>query len=229
MTVLPPFARAREERRLSVETAAYAGAVAAAALPLALVGILAAEPLAAVLTGFGPEERARRGRRDAALADGRGPWASSRRGCSRARSPRWTTTSPPAIGYIGGSLVGLALILARIDENGVEAVAWGMALNAAIATLVSTLVLARRARAERMPRQAIRPRRGGMRRRMLRAPRDGVALPFALQAIYVICLPLASRGGVGDRDELRLRVPLARPRSSRSTASSASGSSRPCR
>ena len=41
----------------------------------------------------------------------------------------------PAIGYIGGSLVGLALILTRIDENGVDAVAWGMALNAAIATL----------------------------------------------------------------------------------------------
>ena len=31
VTVLPPLARAREERRLSVETAAYAGAVAAAA------------------------------------------------------------------------------------------------------------------------------------------------------------------------------------------------------
>ena len=60
VTVLPPLARAREERRLSVETAAYAGAVAAAALPLALVGILAAEPLAAVLTGFGPRRRATR-------------------------------------------------------------------------------------------------------------------------------------------------------------------------
>jgi hypothetical protein len=73
-----------------------------------------------------------------------------------------------------------------------------MALNAAIATLVSTLALARRARAERMPRQAIRPRRGGMRRRV-RELLAGAALPFALQAIYLICLPLAARGGVGDQ------------------------------
>jgi hypothetical protein len=197
VTVLPPLARAREERRLSVETAAYAGAVAAAALPLALVGILAAEPLAAVLTGFGPQEA-----RDAAaatlpwlMAAALGQFAAGLLASALAAMDDYVT---PAIGYIGGSLVGLALILARIDENGVDAVAWGMALNAAIATLVSTLALARRARAERMPRQAIRPRRGGMRRRV-RELLAGAALPFALQAIYLICLPLAARGGVGDQ------------------------------
>ena len=94
VTVLPPLARAREERRLSVETAAYAGAVAVAALPLALVGILAAEPLAARADRLRPRGGARRSRRDAPLADGRGRSASSPQGCSRARSPRWTTTSP---------------------------------------------------------------------------------------------------------------------------------------
>ena len=49
-----------------------------------------------------------------------------------------------------------------------------------------------------MPREAIRPRRGGIRRRV-RELAAGAALPFALQAIYLICLPLAARGGVGDQ------------------------------
>ncbi len=57
----------------------------------------------------------------------------------------------PAIGYVGGSLAGLAVILLRIDADGVEAVAWGMALNAAIATIVPAVALALRAGAERMP------------------------------------------------------------------------------
>ena len=196
VTVLPPLARARVERRLSAETAAYGGAAAVAALPLALVGILAAEPLAAVLTGFGPEPA-----RDAAaatlpwlVAAGLGQLAAGLLASALAAMDDYVT---PAIGYIGGSLAGLALILSRIDENGVDAVSWGMALNAAIATLVSAAALARRAGAERMPREAIRPRRGGLRRR-LRELLAGAALPFALQAIYLICLPIASRGGVGD-------------------------------
>ena len=103
----------------------------------------------------------------------------------------------PALGYVSGSLAGLALILARIDANGVDAVAWGMALNAAIATVVPAVALGLRARTERMPAGAIRPRRGGTRRR-LRELLAGAALPFALQAIYLVCLPIAARGGVGD-------------------------------
>ena len=103
----------------------------------------------------------------------------------------------PALGYVCGSLAGLALILARIDANGIDAVAWGMALNAAIATAVPAVALGLRARTERMPAGAIRPRRGGTRRR-LRELLAGAALPFALQAIYLVCLPIAARGGVGD-------------------------------
>ena len=89
------------------------------------------------------------------------------------------------------------MILLRIDADGVEAVAWGMALNAAIATIVPRVALARRARAERMPAAAVRPRRGGTRRR-LRELLAGAALPFALQGIYLVCLPIAARGDVGD-------------------------------
>ena len=166
-----------------------------------------------MLTGFGPEAA-----RDAAaatlpwlIAAALGQFAAGLLASALAAMDDYVT---PAIGYIGGSLAGLALILARIDENGVDAVAWGMALNAAIATLVSTLALARRARAraDAAPRRS--GRGGAACAGALRELLAGAALPFALQAIYLICLPIAARGGVGDRDELRLRVPHRRPPSS---------------
>ena len=196
VTVLPPLARARDDRRLSVETVAYAGALALVAVPIVLVGALAAEPFAALLTGFGPEEA-----RDAAastlpwlLVAALGQFAAGLFASAFAALDDYTT---PAVGYVTGSVVGLVLILLRIDENGVIAVAWGMALNAVIATLVPALALARRARREQMPGTAVRPRTGGTRTR-LRELLSGAALPFALQAVYVICLPIAALGGVGD-------------------------------
>ena len=196
VTVLPPLARARDERRLSVETVAYAGALAAVAAPVAIGGTLAAEPLAALLTGFGPERA-----RDAAASTL--PWllvaavghiAAGLLASAFAALDDYVT---PALGYVTGSIVGLVLILLRVDENGVVAVAWGMALNSTIATLVPILALARRARRERMPGTAVRPRRGGVVRR-LRELLTGATLPFALQAVYLICLPIAARGDVGD-------------------------------
>ena len=196
VTVLPPLARARDERRLSVETVAYAGALAAVALPVAIVGVLAAEPLAALLTGFGPEQA-----REATastlpwlLVAALGHFAAGLLASSLAALDDYLT---PAVGYVIGSVVGLVLILLRIDENGVVAVAWGMALNAGIAMVVLALALASRARTERMPGTAVRPRRSGTGRR-LRELLAGAALPFALQAVYLVCLPIAARGAVGD-------------------------------
>jgi hypothetical protein len=102
----------------------------------------------------------------------------------------------PAIGYVAGSVLGLGLIVARIDESGTDAVAWGMALNATIATLVPAAWLWSRARRERMPAAAARASPRGAGRRLLELG-AGAALPFALQAIYLVCLPLAAREGVG--------------------------------
>ena len=96
---------------------------------------------------------------------------------------------------------------ARIDEDGTDAVAWGMALNAV-------------ARDDRSPRAGSGSGRGasampvgaapgdlrGARRRLLELG-AGAALPLALQAIYLVCLPIAAREGRRLRDELRVRVP----------------------
>src|SRR5206468_13118506 len=95
-----------------------------------------------------------------------------------------------AAGFMAGSAGGLLLILLLIDGHGIEAVSWGMALNGVISCAVPGVALARRARAERMPRSAVRPVDRPLQGR-LRELGTGVSFPLALQAIYLICLPLA--------------------------------------
>src|SRR4029078_3380425 len=73
----------------------------------------------------------------------------------------------PALALIVGSVTEPPLRLARVDESRTEAVAWGMALNAVLATALMALWLWRRARRGRMPDGA---RRAVVRRSGRRAP-----------------------------------------------------------
>ena len=84
----------------------------------------------------------------------------------------------------------------RIDENRTEAVAWGMALNAVLVTTLMATALWRRSRREQVPTGAARADLRGIGSRLLELG-SGAALPFALQAIYLVCLPIAAREGVG--------------------------------
>ena len=63
LVVLPPLARARVDRRLGQEAAAWAVALAVLAVPLLVVAIAAAGPTAAPAHGVRPRRRAERGRR----------------------------------------------------------------------------------------------------------------------------------------------------------------------
>jgi hypothetical protein len=101
-----------------------------------------------------------------------------------------------AIGYAAGSLAGLTLILLRADSDGIIAVAWGMTLNGTISLLVPLAGLAVRAARAGMPRGAVRPTGPPLRARF-GTFLVGAALPLALQLLYVICLPFASRQGDG--------------------------------
>ncbi len=196
--VMPRLARAREERRLASEAVGHAGALALVLAPLAVVGVLAAGPAASVLTGFGPD-----GAREAAatvlpwmLAAGLGQFAAGLLTSALAALDDYLVA---AAGFVGGSVVGLLLILATIDEHGVRAVAWGMALNGAVAAVVPAIALIVHARRERMPPTAVRPGMtpGGV-REVLGGLGRGIALPLALQGVYLISLPVAARAGVGE-------------------------------
>ena len=204
LVVLPPLARARVDRRLGQETAAWAVALGALALPVLVAGVAAARPVAALLTGLGPDEA-----RDA--AEGLLPLmvvaavAQLYAGLAASALAALDDYLTAAVSYILGSVVGLAYIVFRIDPDGIDAVAKGMALNGAVAVALPTLALWLRARSAAMPRSAVRPSGPPIRERLLEAGRSA-ALPLALQAVFLICLPFAAReGGLGH--ELRLRLP----------------------
>ena len=195
VTLLPPLARAREARRLSSETASYGLAVGAVTAPLLVVTVLAARPIAELLTGFGPDAAV-----DAAAAAlpwmvvaGLGQFTAGLLASALAALDEYVV---PALAFITGSVAGLAVILVRIDEDRTDAVAWGMAANAVLATALMAIWLAARARREAMPARAARATVRGTGRRLLELG-SGAALPFALQAIYLVCLPIAAREGVG--------------------------------
>jgi hypothetical protein len=195
VALLPALARARREERLAGEIAGFAVALAVIATPLVLVAELGAEELARVLTG-GDTGVAREAAADslrwmvpAAVAHLFAALAAS----GLAALDDYGTA---AFGYAAGSLAGLALILARVEHDGIIAVAWGMTLNSAIASLVPAIALAGRAARARMPPGAVRPSGDPVPARIgLFAV--GTALPLALQLLYVVCLPFAARLGTG--------------------------------
>jgi hypothetical protein len=193
--VLPPLARARDERRLGSEVAAYALTLGAFAVPLLLFAFLAARPLAWLLTGAGTKPTI-----DAAASVL--PWMVLAAvlqlfaGLAASSLAALNDYVTPALGFVLGSAAGLAFILARVDADGIKAVARGMALNGAVAIAVPLAVLARRAFVQSMPAHAMRPGTLSFGARLAELAR-GIALAFALQGIYLICVPLAGREGVG--------------------------------
>ena len=86
-------------------------------MPLLVVGVVAARPIAELLTGFGPDA-ARRRRGGRAAVDGRRRRsASSPPGLLASALAALDDYVVPALGYIVGSVAGLALIVVRIDES----------------------------------------------------------------------------------------------------------------
>ncbi len=195
VVVLPPLARARAERRLGAEVAAYALTLATLAVPLLVAGLAAAHPLSWLLTGNGSD--ATRATATVVL-----PWMllaavlQLYAGLAASTLAALDDYAVAASGYSVGSVAGLVFILVRVHPDGIQAVAWGMALNATVAVLVPTVVLARRAWTQAMPAGAVRPSGLSFRDRLAEMG-TGVALPLALQAIYLVCVPLAGREGTG--------------------------------
>ena len=195
VTVLPSFARARRDGRLGGEVAAFAGTLASLSVPLLILGVLAAGQIADLLTG-GHGGVARHTAEEAL------PWmllAATFQlfaGLAASALAALDDYVTPAAGFVLGSVAGLALILLRVDADGVVALSHGMALNGAVALAVPIIGLGLRARSASVPGSAMRPR-GESYRVRLATMGSGISLPLALQVIYLICLPLAAREGDG--------------------------------
>ena len=189
LVVLPELARARDTGRLGADAAGYALALTVLAVPLLAASLFAAGDVARLLTGDLPDEAAE------TTADVL-PWmifaavAHLYAGLAASVLAALDDYVTAAAGYALGSATGLALILTLVWDRGIVALAWGTALNGAVALGVPAIRLARGAgfRA-RLGRLAIGARLGTFVR--------GVSLPLALQALYVVSLRFASEEGVG--------------------------------
>jgi hypothetical protein len=196
VAVLPDLARARHAGRLAGELAGFALALATVGVPLVLVAELGADQLAWLLTGNGSEV-ARSTAADALRWMVPAAVAQLFAGLAASGLAALDDYGTAAFGYAAGSAAGLALIVLRVDSNGIVAVAWGMTLNGTIALLVPVAGLALRAARAGMPSGAVRPSGPPLRVR-LGAFAVGAALPLALQLLYVVSVPFAGRLGTGD-------------------------------
>jgi hypothetical protein len=195
IAVLPTLARSREQGRLAGEIAGFALAIAVVATPLLLLAELAAEPIADLLTG-GESDVAQAAAVDALRWMVPAAVAHLFAGLAASGLAALDDYATAAIGYAAGSAAGLALMVLRVEPDGIVAVGWGMMLNGTIALLVPLAGLAWRARATRMPRGAVRPTGPPLSSR-LGVFATAASLPIALQLLYVICIPFAGRLGSG--------------------------------
>jgi hypothetical protein len=195
LAVLPALARARLEGRLAGETVGFALAIATVAVPLLVAAELAAGPIADLLTGDG-SVAARESASDALRWMVPAAVAHLFAGLAASGLAALDDYATAAFGYAAGSGAGLAVILVRVEPDGIISVAWGMTVNGAIALLVPLGGLVWRARSTRMPTGAVRPSGLPLGSR-LAAFAAGAALPISLQALYVVSLPFAGRLGTG--------------------------------
>jgi hypothetical protein len=187
--VLPWLARAQAEGRLGAEVEAWALVLAVLAVPALVLGLAAADWTASLLTGGLPDVARQ-------AAGSVLPWMLPAAVCqvyaalAASALAALDDYATAALAYAVGSVSGLALILWRVGEDGVVAVAWGMFVNGALTLSILAVVLTLRGSSASgtMP--------SGIGSRLLELWR-GVALALVLQALYVVCLRFAAELGVG--------------------------------
>ncbi|HUG63720.1 MAG TPA: hypothetical protein VMK83_00740 [Gaiellaceae bacterium] len=195
VAVLPQLARAMDAGRLAGELAGYAIALVLISTPSIVVAELWADPLSRLLTGDESAvaaETAEYVLRWLVVAGVMQLFAA----LAASGLAALDSYGIAAAGYAGGSAAGLVVIVARVEPDGVRAIAWGVTLSALIAVLVPTIALAVRASRARMPRKAARPSGLPFRDRT-RAFGVAATLPIALQLLYVVSLPFAAELGTG--------------------------------
>jgi hypothetical protein len=182
VVLLPRFARAEAEGRLAREVSSWTAALAVPLVPLVVISIVASDTVASALTGGSKVSYA------AELLPWLVPAAAAQvfAGVAASALGALDDYSTAALGFALGGIAGLVAIVALID-HGVVAFGWGLMLNGAIALALPGAVL--------VARRGI----GGLEWDL--APRlwalaEGVALPFALQGLFVIGTRFAQ--GLGD-------------------------------
>ena len=188
VAVLPALARARDEKTFGAVLASYALAVAVVAVPALALGVLASSWTAGQLTG-GLPPNARETAADALVFLVPAAVAHLFAALAASALAAHDSYGTAAAGYALGSVLGLAFIIWRVDEDGIVVCAWGTLLNGAVALAVPLTALALRARWGAFGPLAIRARLAELAR--------AAALPMVLQAFFVVSIRFASGLGTG--------------------------------
>ena len=186
--VLPKLARARAESAFGSLFVSYALAIWVVAAPALLLAIFASDWCAAQLAaGLPPSAQNIAAEALVFLV----PAAVAHLFAALCASglAAHDSYATAAAGYALGSVLGLALILWRIDEDGIVACAWGTLLNGAVTLAVPLTALLARAEWGRRDRQPVLGRLGELAR--------ASSLAIALQALFVVCLRFVSDLGTG--------------------------------
>lgn len=203
MVVVPDLTRAEAEGRLSEEFRAYAIAFLAVTVPATVLAAAFSGFWGELITGRLPEE-------SAAVAADALPWlipaAFAQLLASLAASALAARDSylPAAAAFALGGIGGVVFFVLAADSHGLVSLAWGLALNGAIAIGIPAVVLAMRG--SRLRRHRGVPLRLGHRLwRLL----YGAAVPLAVQGLYVIALRFAAGTGEGSVTSLSYAYLLA--------------------
>ena len=186
--VLPRLARARADGTFGTLFASYALAISAVAAPALALALFANEWSGRQLTA-GLPVRAQEVAAEALVflvPAAVGHIFAALAASALAAHDSYGTA---AAGYALGSVLGLALILWRIDEDGIVACAWGTLLNGTVTVAIPLVALLWRAEWGRRGQLLVWSRLGELAR--------ASSLAIALQAFFVICLRFASGLGTG--------------------------------
>jgi hypothetical protein len=190
MVVVPDLTRAAAEGRLGGESRAFALAFLALAVPVCVLVAVFSQPLGDLITGNLPPSSAHvAGRALAVLV----PAAFGQLLAALAASALAAVDSygTAAAGYALGGLTGLAVFAALADGHGIVALAWGLAVNAAVAFAIPLAALLRKRAlvGPRAERADVLPRLWHL--------LQGASVPLALQGCYLLALRFAAQLGVG--------------------------------
>ena len=204
MVVVPDLTRAAAEGRLRDEFGGYAVAFVSLAVPVSVVVGLFQGFFGELVTGRLPHESASiAGRALAWLV----PAAFAQLLASLAASALAARDSyaVAAVGFALGGIGGLVFFVLAAGAHGLIALAWGLALNGAIALALPVAALVVRGGG----RHRLRLRgRLEVRRRLGRLG-YGAAVPLAIQGLYVLALRFAAGTGAGNVTSLSYAYLLA--------------------
>ena len=195
LLIVPDLTRAALEQRLPAEFVSFAAALLTIALPAIVLTVVLAGPIGDVLTGRLPHA-------SASIASSAIVWlvpaAFAQMLAALAASALAANDSYvlAAVGYATGAIAGLVVFVALAGSHGMIALAWGLALNGAIAAGLPLAALARSGRlsGERGGGGAVWSRLG----KLLYA----AVVPLSLQVMYVVALRGASSLGEGNQTTL---------------------------